>query len=295
MSFEQLTVAATAVSLASTTVNVNGVAAARCVGVLETAEIRVRVDGTAATASVGQVVPLGTLIDIRGADNVRRFSAIRTGGSSGVLPLTCFPAPADTASTSPLSAQSVSQVSGSFTTSVTAPLGLFTTSTTMGAPGAIATNLGGAAAAVTTQSTLIKTVGSIANAVATDVLTVTIPNAAHSGRVRLTLVGSLGAGGAIGANEASGTVTYDIAITRTAGVATVVTASSAYGSGMANVAGAATITVTAAATAMTGAVGATQTFTVQVTISRGSGSSTNHTCVVVADVVNANATGITIL
>lgn len=164
----------------------------------------------------------------------------------------------------------------------------------LGAPGSVALTVGGAAAAVTTASTLIKTVGSIADAAATAVLTVTIPNAAHSASLKVRLVGSLGAGGAIGANEATGTVSYDFGIARTAGVNAVTTISTAYGSGMANVAGAATITVTAAASAIAGAVGDPNTFTVNVTITRGSGSSTNHTCVVLAELVNANATGVSI-
>ena len=96
MSFEQLTVAGAEKNFTATTVNVGGKAAARCVGVLETAEIRIRVDGTAASATVGQVVPVGATVDIRGVDNVRRFSAWRTGVTSGVLPMTCYPAPADT-------------------------------------------------------------------------------------------------------------------------------------------------------------------------------------------------------
>lgn len=177
---------------------------------------------------------------------------------------------------------------------ITAGAGTFSGAVVAGAPGAAALILGGAEAAVTTATKLTKTVGSIGDAAATAVLTVTIPNAAHSASLKVRLAGSLGAGGAIGANEATGTVSYDFAIARTAGVNAVTTISSAYGSAMANVAGAATITVTAAASAISGAVGATNTFTVNVTITRGSGSSTNHTCMVLAEICNANATGITI-
>lgn len=165
---------------------------------------------------------------------------------------------------------------------------------TLGAAGATLLNLGGAAAAASTSTRFSKATTAIADATGTAVLTVTIPNAAHSGSVRVTLVGSLGAGGAIGANEASGTVSYDFAVARTAGVNAVTAISSAYGSGMASVAGAATITVTAAASAISGAVGAVNTFTVNVTITKGSGASANHTCLVMAEVLNANATGITL-
>ena len=99
MSFEQLTVAASATSLAEATRFTGGKMATRCVGVLETASIRIRVDGTVASATVGTLVPVGAFVDIRGVDNVRRFSAFRTGGTSGVLPLTCFPSPAEQTAT----------------------------------------------------------------------------------------------------------------------------------------------------------------------------------------------------
>ncbi|MCX6550366.1 MAG: hypothetical protein NTY02_05045 [Acidobacteria bacterium] len=102
MSFEQLTVANASKVLADSTLMTGGKVAARCVGVLETAEIRIRVDGTAASATVGQVVSPGSVVDIRGVDNVRRFSAFRTGGTSGVLPMTCYPSPADTSPVNPI-------------------------------------------------------------------------------------------------------------------------------------------------------------------------------------------------
>ena len=150
------------------------------------------------------------------------------------------------------------------------------------------------AGAALTFGRILKSVTGITDAVATDTITVTIPNAAHGASLKLTLKGSLGAGGAIGANEATGTISYDVAIARTAGVATVAVASTAYGSATAAVAGAATITITAAVSAISGAVGATQTFTITTTISRGTGASTNHTCQVLAEVINANASGVSI-
>jgi hypothetical protein len=155
-------------------------------------------------------------------------------------------------------------------------------------------SVGGAAGGAASSNKLTKQVASIADNTATAVLTVTVPNGAHSGRLRITLTGSLGAGGAVGANEATGCVTYDFTIARVAGANAVVTASTAFGSATCGVAGADTITVTAAASAVSGAVGAANTFTVQVKIARGSGSSANHTCLVVAEIANANASGITI-
>lgn len=155
-------------------------------------------------------------------------------------------------------------------------------------------NYGGAAGAANTETYFQKSVTAIANASATTVLTVTIPNAAHSARVRVTLVGSLGAGGTIGANEATGTIAYDISITRTTGVNAVASISTAYGSASSNVAGGTTITVAGTLAAVSGAVGATNTLPIQVTITRGAGTSTNHTCIACAEVINANTSGVTI-
>ena len=151
-----------------------------------------------------------------------------------------------------------------------------------------------AAGAITSRTVINKAITGISDATGTATFTVTIPNAAHSGSLKVTLVGSLGAGGAIGANEASATIAYDIAITRTAGVATVATISAAYGSAASAVAGAATVTVTAVVSGMTGAVSATQTFTVNVTITKSGGSSDNHTCLCFGELLNANVTGVTI-
>ncbi len=150
------------------------------------------------------------------------------------------------------------------------------------------------AGAVTSRCELNKAVASIANNTATDVLTVTIPNAAHSCQLYIELCGSLGAGGAIGANEASATNAYTVTFTRTAGVNAVGAISAASGASACAVAGAATVTCVGTLSAVTGAVGASNSFTIKVTIARSAGSSTNHTCLVYAKMMNANATGITI-
>lgn len=149
-------------------------------------------------------------------------------------------------------------------------------------------------APATSRAEINKSVTGIADATPTATFTVTIPNAAHSGMLKTTLACSLGAGGAIGANEATATISYDFAITRVAGVNATVAASSAYGSAATAVAGADTVTVTAAASAVSGAVGATNTFTVNATVTKSGGSSANHTCLVYGRLMNANATGITI-
>lgn len=154
--------------------------------------------------------------------------------------------------------------------------------------------INGGAGAVGSVDTIQKSTAAIANAVATTILTITIPNAAHSATIRVTVVGSIGAGGAIGANEASAANSYWVTVTRTAGVNAVATVSAAFGAAAAAVAGATTVTATLAAAAVVGAVGASNTIPLQITITRGGGSSTNHTCQAIAEVLNANATGITV-
>lgn len=141
-----------------------------------------------------------------------------------------------------------------------------------------------------------KVTTSIADNVATAVLTVTIPNVAspQNNVLRVSLVSELGGGGAIGSGESTGVVAYDFAIVRLAGGTAVIGASSAYGAASAVSAGAATITTTAAASAVSGGATATQTFTVNVTIHAGSGGSTNHVCDVTATLLAPNLGAITL-
>jgi hypothetical protein len=152
----------------------------------------------------------------------------------------------------------------------------------------------GATAAATSRTEINKAVGSFTNAAAKATFTITVPNAAHSASFLVRVTGSLGAGGAIGANEATATNSYVVAVTRTSGVNATVAISAAFGAAATAVAGAATVTCVAAMSAVTGAVGATNTFTVDVTISRSGGSSDNHTCLCYAQLLNANSTGVTI-
>jgi hypothetical protein len=60
------------------------------------------------------------------------------------------------------------------------------------------------------------------------------------------------------------------------------------------VAGATNIVFTYNVSAVAGATGATQTFSIRVNIARTSGASTNHQAVIRADVLNAVAGGVTI-
>lgn len=162
------------------------------------------------------------------------------------------------------------------------------------APNSIVRSATASAGSALNSTEIRKAITAIPDNTATATFTVSIPNAAHSASLDVVLTGSLGAGGTIGANEATGTVRYNIAIARKAGVNAVATISAAYGSTSSSVAGAATIAVTAALSAISGAVGAVNTFTVNIIIARGSGTSTNHTAHCFAELQNANATGITI-
>lgn len=163
---------------------------------------------------------------------------------------------------------------------------------------ASAFSINGLIGAATTGTQHVKPITAIANATATGVLTITVPNAAHAATVRITLHASLGTSGGASpdiANQATACISYDIALARLTGLNAVAAISAAFGSsGSATVAGGNSCTVTAALSAVTGGVGVSNTFTVNATISRGAGASTNHTCLVKAEILNSNATGITL-
>lgn len=57
-------------------------------GPLETGQIRYTYDGTAPTALNGHLLEIGSPLTLEGAAVIAAFRAIRTGGTSGVLPTT---------------------------------------------------------------------------------------------------------------------------------------------------------------------------------------------------------------
>lgn len=134
----------------------------------------------------------------------------------------------------------------------------------------------------------VKKVSGMTDATLTDLFTITVPNAAHAAGFWMRVVGSLGDNDSTAAEE------YIVAITRQAGEAAVaegdvvVTAVA-----QPSATGAETITMYFACTAMTGAVGATQTFTVQGMILKGGGSSASHTMMCSAEMLNHNSAGCT--
>lgn len=150
------------------------------------------------------------------------------------------------------------------------------------------------ASTVTSRTEINKSVTAFTDAVAKTVFTLTIPNAAHSASYLVRLTGRIGAGGAIGAEEAAATNCYIVTVVRTAGVAAAATISAAFGGAAANVAGATTVTCTAALGAVGGAVGATNTIPLDATITKAGGASDNHTCVATLSLLNANSSGITV-
>lgn len=152
---------------------------------------------------------------------------------------------------------------------------------------------GGVAGGALTYATLRKSVTAITDNTATTVLTITVPNVQASAVVRVTIVGIAGAGGAIGASEDVTAVSYNIAVTRTAGVAMGATVSTAFGSAAAVVTGAGTMTTVGAITLNGEGVTVTNTGSFKATIDQSSTSS-NHICLVYAEVFNYAAGGVTI-
>lgn len=148
--------------------------------------------------------------------------------------------------------------------------------------------------AVASSDTIVKAITGMTDATYTDVLTISVPNAAHAAILRVAIIGSLGAGGAVGVYEASRAVDGVIPITRTPGLATATTNFFTGAGGECGVAGSATCAMSVQLSGLTGGNTVTQTFTVQVRITHGSGASTNHKAIIRAELTNAVASGITI-
>ena len=231
------------------------------------------------TFTSGEVVVFTSPANVGGPDGAIPFGDV-TGGTAG----------SNTGSTEayavPGAFDAAGALSGATVASdadVTGTVGTFSTSVGLGVAGA-----------ATSAVRFRKAVSAIADNTATTVLTITVPNDVECAVVRVTALGVLGAGGVIGAGEAMASNTYDISVVRTAGVAAVAGISTAYGARTGNVAGASTCTAALTVAAVAGAVGAVNTFPVQITIVRSASSSTNHTCALVCEVLNQNAAGVTV-
>lgn len=160
--------------------------------------------------------------------------------------------------------------------------------------GAFVQEWGTSTGKATSIFTGVKKVTAIADATATTVLTVTIPNSAQSALLELKYLGILGAGGAVGAGEAVAGGEVLICFTRTAGLASVINIGTATNTCTCAVAGATTVTATIDNAAVSGGNTATQTFAIRITITKGGGASANHVALLDFDLDNLNGSGITI-
>lgn len=148
-----------------------------------------------------------------------------------------------------------------------------------------------AAGAATSVYGVVKKVTGIADNTATDVLTVTVPNGNHAAAVRLTVVASLGTG--TDAFESTRTALGVVVVARQLGANAAATAVALTNAGIATVSGGGTLTLAYGVSAVSGAVGATNTFTIQTTLVK-TGTITDMQCVVFAELVNAEASGVTL-
>jgi hypothetical protein len=91
VTYESITVAATAVGFTTTTTNPAGTSQmSQCSLRLETAQVRFRWDGQAPTATEGVILDIGDVLAIRSNEDARRMLFIRTGATSGVLKAHCW-------------------------------------------------------------------------------------------------------------------------------------------------------------------------------------------------------------
>ena len=82
--YESVTVAAAATGLTSGTY----LDATEAILTLETAQIRIRTDGTNPSAIEGHLVEIDDIITLIGTKQISQFKGFRTGGISGVLKVT---------------------------------------------------------------------------------------------------------------------------------------------------------------------------------------------------------------
>jgi len=148
---------------------------------------------------------------------------------------------------------------------------------------------GGSAGGQSTFDRLINRKTPVSDNTATDLFTVTIPNGDHSAGIRVFCIATL-----IGADnrESTRVVEYQITLTRVTGTAAVVAISSAIGGQIATLGGGATLTLALSVSAVSGGAAATNTFTIQVTTVGSAAQNSRVTAV--AELLNMEATGVTI-
>ena len=83
---ESITVANTAIGFTAATMKpASGERPDKIVFVIETAQMRYTLDGTAPTTALGLLGEIGDIVVIEGEANANAFQAIRTGGTSAVI------------------------------------------------------------------------------------------------------------------------------------------------------------------------------------------------------------------
>ena len=80
--FESLTISSTAVAITATIIDQHHDDALITV---EAAAVRFRIDGTAPTATVGHVLEVGDVLELRGMGEIGKFQAIRRDGADATL------------------------------------------------------------------------------------------------------------------------------------------------------------------------------------------------------------------
>ena len=92
ITYESITVAGTAIGITATITNPAGQPQQNgCTARLETAQVRYRWDGTDPTASEGMLFEVGDVLTIGNNEDARAIRFIRTGATSGVLKISCYP------------------------------------------------------------------------------------------------------------------------------------------------------------------------------------------------------------
>lgn len=135
---------------------------------------------------------------------------------------------------------------------------------------------------------ITKLLTAVADATFTTAVTVTVPNAISGAGFRVNVVGILGDGDSAQMTQFHGS------LSRIAGAATGVTFGAAITPGTNNGA-TANAAVAIQATAMVGAVGAVQTFTIQLKVTRSAGAAANHVLVATIELLNGFASGVTMV
>ncbi len=140
------------------------------------------------------------------------------------------------------------------------------------------------------NSTLSGIKTGIANNTATSIIRVTVPNSNQNAAIELSLVGWLGTGTDI--SESTRYAFGAIVLARTTGVAPVAAAATLASAQIATVASGGTLTLAYGVSSISGAVGVTQTFDIQVTLVV-TGTITDHSCMFDAKLLNGKDTGVT--